>query len=229
LRVSNHAIKGENLMSAHCNSHSHSHSHDHDHLSAGDNSPRYRRILWAALVINLAMFGIEIGAGFQSGSVSLLADAIDFFGDGANYAVSLAVLSMGLAWRARAAVLKGVSMLGFGLFVAGSTVWSLIHGGTPEAFTMGAVGLLALAANLGVAAMLYAYREGDANMRSVWLCTRNDAIGNLAVMLAALGVFGTGTAWPDLLVAAVMAGLAIMGGVSVLRQARRELAWDASH
>lgn len=227
-------------MSAHCSSHAsrpspgdaatHSHGagHSHDDLPAGDDSPRYRRILWAALIINFAMFGIEIGAGFTSGSVSLLADAIDFFGDGANYAVSLAVLSMGLARRARAAVLKGLSMLGFGLFVAGSTAWSLMHGVAPEALTMGAVGLVALAANLSVAAMLYAYREGDANMRSVWLCTRNDAIGNMAVMLAALGVFGTGSAWPDLVVAAVMAGLAIYGGVSVLRQARRELAWDAA-
>ncbi len=228
-------------MSAHCSSHAsrpspgdaamHSHDagHSHDHLPAGDDSPRYRRILWTALIINFAMFAIEIGAGIASGSVSLLADAIDFFGDAANYGVSLAVLSMGLVMRARAALLKGVSMLGFGLFVGGSTLWSLLNGGTPEAATMGAVGLLALAANLGVAAMLYAYREGDANMRSVWLCTRNDAIGNMAVMLAALGVFGTGSAWPDLVVAAIMAGLAINGGVSVLRQALRELAWDASH
>ena len=209
-------------MSAHC----HDHDHDHNHLPAGDSSPRYRRILWAALIINFAMFGVEIGAGFQAGSVSLLADAIDFFGDAANYGVSLAVLSMGLAWRSGAAMLKGVCMLAFGLFVGGQALWSLSQGITPHAFTMGAIGLLALVANLAVAAMLYAYREGDANMRSVWLCTRNDALGNVAVMLAALGVFGTGTAWPDLLVAAVMAGLAITGGWSVLRQARRELAWD---
>ena len=88
---------------------------------------------------------------------------------------------------------------------------------------MGVVGALALAANLGVAWLLYAFREGDANMRSVWLCTRNDAIGNVAVLLAALGVFGTGTRWPDLLVAAVMAGLALAAGLSVIRQARQEL------
>ena len=198
------------------------HDHDHEHLPASD-TPRYRRVLWVALALNAAMFAVEIGAGFRSGSVSLLADAIDFFGDAANYAVTLAVLSMGLAWRARAAVLKGLSMVGFGLFVAGKTLWSATQGLPPEALTMGLVGALALGVNVAVALMLYAFREGDANMRSVWLCSRNDAIGNVAVMLAALGVFGTGTAWPDLAVAAVMAALALSGGWSVLRQARGEL------
>ena len=169
------------------------------------------------------MFAVELGAGLQSGSVSLLADAIDFFGDAANYAVTLAVLSMGMTWRSWAAVLKGLSMLGFGLFVVARTAWVAWHGGVPEAVTMGAVGLLALIVNVLVAGLLYAYREGDANMRSVWLCSRNDAIGNVAVMLAALGVVGTGTAWPDLAVAAVMAALAISGGITVLRHARAEL------
>ncbi|WP_395058674.1 cation transporter [Polaromonas sp.] len=208
-------------MSAHCC------DHDPAPSAAQANSPRYRRILWIALAVNLAMFGIEIGAGLQSGSVSLLADAIDFFGDAANYAVTLAVLSMGLVWRARAALLKAASMLGFGIFVLGRAAWVAWYGGTPEALTMGSIGLLALIANVAVAAMLYAYREGDANMRSVWLCSRNDAIGNLAVMLAALGVFGTGSAWPDLAVAAVMAGLAITGAYAVFKQARQELRWDA--
>ena len=198
------------------------HDHDHEHLSASD-TPRYRRVLWVALALNVLMFVIEIGAGFRSGSVSLLADAIDFFGDAANYGVTLAVLSMGLAWRALAAVLKGLSMLGFGLFVAGKTFWSATQGLPPEALTMGLVGMLALGVNVGVAVLLYAFREGDANMRSVWLCSRNDAIGNVAVMLAALGVFGTGSAWPDLAVAAAMAALALSGGWSVLRQARGEL------
>ena len=205
-------------MSANCCQH----DHDHEHLSATD-TPRYRRVLWVALALNAVMFAIEIGAGFRSGSVSLLADAIDFFGDAANYGVSLAVLSMGLAWRARAAVLKGLSMLGFGLFVIGKALWSAAQGVPPEALTMGLVGTLALGVNVGVALLLYAFREGDANMRSVWLCSRNDAFGNVAVMLAALGVFGTGTAWPDLLVAAAMAALALSGGWSVLRQARGEL------
>ena len=196
----------------------------HSHNNSGNaNSPRYRKILWAALIINLAMFGIEIGAGFRSGSTSLLADAIDFFGDAANYGVSLAVLSAGVVLRARAALLKGVCMMAFGLFVLGRAAWMYSLGGTPEAFTMGSIGLLALIANVAVAAMLYAYREGDANMRSVWLCSRNDAIGNIAVMLAALGVLGTGRAWPDLLVAAGMAILALAGGWSVIKHALGEI------
>jgi Co/Zn/Cd efflux system component len=181
-------------------------------------------VLWIALLVNALMFAVEIAAGLRSGSVSLLADAIDFFGDAANYGLTLAVLSLGFTWRSRAALLKAASMLGFGAIVIGKTLWSASHGVIPEPLSMGLVGTLALAANLGVAALLYAFREGDANMRGVWLCTRNDAIGNIAVMLAALGVFGTGSAWPDLAVAAVMACLAITSGWSVMRQARRELA-----
>jgi Co/Zn/Cd efflux system component len=204
-------------MSANCCEH----DHDHEHLSASD-TPRYRRVLWVALALNVLMFVIEIGAGFRSGSVSLLADAIDFFGDAANYGVTLAVLSMGLAWRARAAVLKGLSMLGFGVFVAGKTFWSATQGLPPEALTMGLVGMLALGVNVGVAVLLYAFREGDANMRSVWLCSRNDAIGNVVVVIAALGVWGTATAWPDLAVAALMAGLFLTSSVQILRQAWAE-------
>ncbi|WP_374643211.1 cation transporter [Hydrogenophaga sp.] len=184
---------------------------------------RYRRVLWVALWVNATMFLIEIGAGLSAGSLSLLADAIDFAGDALNYGVSLAVLASALAWRARAAILKAFSMMGFGLYVLGSALWSLWHGEVPDAPTMGVVALIALLANVSVAWMLYAFREGDANMRSVWLCSRNDAIGNLAVFLAALGVFGTGASWPDLLVASLMAGLALQGGWQVLRQARDEL------
>lgn len=170
------------------------------------------------------MFVVELGAGLSSGSASLLADAIDFLGDAANYGVSLLVLAMALQWRARAALLKGASMLAFGVFVIGRVAWGAWQGITPEALTMGSVGLLALAANVGVALLLHAWRDGDANMRGVWLCTRNDALSNVAVMLAALGVFGTGRNWPDLVVAGVMAALAISGGWSVVRQARQELA-----
>lgn len=187
------------------------------------NLARYRRVLWVALLLNAAMFGVELVAGWRAGSLSLLADAIDFAGDALNYGVSLAVLAAALQWRARAAVLKALSMMGFGLYVLGSAVWALWHGQPPEPLTMGVVAALALATNVGVAAMLYAFREGDANMRSVWLCSRNDAIGNVAVMLAAAGVFGTGAAWPDLLVAGLMAALALHGGWQVLRQARGEL------
>jgi Co/Zn/Cd efflux system component len=203
--------------------------HDHDHGHGGHlhvAAPGYRRVLWIALVVNALMFGVEIAAGLAADSVSLLADAIDFFGDAANYGLTLAVLGMGLSWRAWAAVAKALSMLAFGGVVLGRALWSASQGLTPEPMTMGVIGSLALAANLGVAMLLYAFREGDANMRSVWLCTRNDAIGNIAVLAAALGVFGTGTAWPDLAVAAVMASLAIGSGWSVMRQARRELAVD---
>jgi Co/Zn/Cd efflux system component len=193
------------------------------------NLKRYRRILWIALLVNAAMFLVEIVAGWRAGSLSLLADAIDFAGDALNYAVSLAVLASALAWRARAAILKAISMMGFGLFILGSAAWAVWNGTVPDATTMGVIGVLALVSNVAVAWMLYAFREGDANMRSVWLCSRNDAIGNLAVMLAALGVFGTGSAWPDLIVASLMAALALHGGWQVLRQARGELASDGEH
>lgn len=180
-------------------------------------------MLVVALLINLAMFGVELAGGWRAGSVSLLADAVDFLGDAANYAVSLWVLGMALAWRARAALLKGASMGLFGIFVLGRAVWSLTQGTVPEPMTMGVIGLAALLANVTVAALLWAWRDGDANMRSVWLCSRNDAIGNVAVMAAALGVFGTGTGWPDLIVAGVMGTLALSGARAVIVQARREL------
>jgi Co/Zn/Cd efflux system component len=199
------------------------HDHSHDHMAPAHASPRYRRVLWIALVVNALMFAVELWAGFGTGSVSLLADAIDFFGDAANYAVSLAVLTMALAWRARAAMVKGICMLAFGLFVIGKALWAARTGTPPEAFTMGAISLLALAANVGVAAILYAWREGDANMRSVWLCSRNDAVGNVAVFLAALGVQATASAWPDLAVAFAMGALAVSSAWAVLRQARAEL------
>ena len=206
--------------------HGHDHGHDHEVPRAADGSapPGYARVLWIALVANAAMALVEITSGLASGSVSLLADAVDFAGDAANYALSLVVLSMAVVWRSRLAWLKGWAMAAFGVFVVGRALWTWATGRVPEPLTMGLVGLLALAVNLGVAWLLYAYREGDANMRSVWLCTRNDAIGNLAVLGAALGVFGTGHAWPDLVVALVMAALALTASISVLRHARAELA-----
>lgn len=204
-------------MSAHCC------KHETPKAETLINPGRYRKILWIALIVNAAMFLVEIGAGVQAGSLSLLADAVDFAGDAMNYAVSLAVLASALAWRARAAMLKAFSMMGFGLYVLGAAIWSVWNGEVPQAMTMGVVALMALTANVAVAWMLYAFREGDANMRSVWLCSRNDAIGNLAVFIAAFGVFGTGSAWPDLAVASLMAVLALHGGWTVLQQARGEL------
>jgi len=185
--------------------------------------PKYRNALWIALVLNALMFVVELGASWTSGSVSLLADSIDFFGDAGNYALSLAVLGMATTARSRAAVFKAACMGAFGVFVLGRAVWSLHSGQPPEPATMGAVGVAALAVNGGVAWMLYRFRAGDANMRSVWICSRNDALGNLAVMLAAMGVLGTGSAWPDLLVATVMAVLALTGAAAVHKQARGEL------
>lgn len=193
-----------------------------------DRSSAYRRVLWVALVINAAMFAVEAAAGLIAGSVSLQADALDFFGDAANYALSLSVLSLALVWRARAALVKGLSMGLFGVWVLGAAAFNIAGGATPHAVTMGVVGFVALIANVGVALLLYRFREGDANMRSVWLCSRNDAIGNAAVMVAALGVFGTGTLWPDIAVAAVMAGLALSASIETVRAALRELKTGAA-
>lgn len=200
--------------------------HSHDPTFADD--PRWRRVLWLALAANGAMFFIEIIAGLGADSRALQADALDFLGDSANYAISLGVAGMALAWRARAALFKAATMLLFGLWVFGSAIWGFIGGTAPHAETMGIIGALALAVNVAVALLLYRYRTGDANMRSVWICSRNDAIGNLAVMGAALGVFGTGQSWPDLVVAAIMAALAIWGSIDVFRQARGELAAAAA-
>ncbi|WP_299308188.1 cation transporter [uncultured Croceicoccus sp.] len=188
------------------------------------NNPRWRMILWIALIANAAMFVVEIVAGVAADSRALQADALDFFGDAANYAISLGVAGLALSWRAKAALFKAATMLAFVLWVVGYALYGLIVGANPEPQTMGVIGTLALIVNVIVALLLFRYREGDANMRSVWICSRNDAIGNIAVLGAALGVFGTGQAWPDLLVATIMAALAIWGSVEVFGQARRELA-----
>lgn len=183
----------------------------------------WRRALWIALGVNAIMFAVEMTAGALSGSRSLQADALDFLGDSANYAISLGVAGMALAWRARAALLKGVTIFGFGLYVIGAAIWAAIIGASPDPEVMGVIGALALVANIAVALILYRFRNGDSNMRSVWICSRNDVLGNVAVLLAALGVFGTGTAWPDLIVATLMALLALSGGWSIIRLARQEI------
>ena len=187
------------------------------------NDPRWRRALWIALGVNAGMFALEMAAGAAADSRALQADALDFLGDAANYAISLLVAGMALAWRARAALAKGFTLIGLGGWVMITAILAALGGAAPQPELMGIIGALALAANTGVAIMLYRFRTGDANMRSVWICSRNDAIGNIAVMAAALGVFGTGTAWPDLIVAAILALLGISGGVQIVRQARREL------
>jgi Co/Zn/Cd efflux system component len=199
-----------------------------DCTSARSRDAGYRRVLWAVLAVNAAMFGVEIGAGLAAGSASLQADALDFLGDAANYAISLFVVGMALRYRAMAALAKGATMFAFGLWVIAVTIWHVLHGTLPHAFTMGAVGSAALLANAASFALLWAYRDGDSNMRSAWICTRNDVLGNLAVLLAAIGVFGTGTGWPDVIVAAIMSALALQGATIVFRQAMAELRQDES-
>lgn len=182
----------------------------------------WKALVWA-LVLNLVLFVVELLGSYRSGSVSLLADAVDFLGDAVNYGATLVVLDMALPWRSRLALGKGSVMAGWGALVLVQAVWSLFHGTVPEAHTMTAIGALALATNLLVAVLLYRHRTGDANRRAVWLCTRNDAIGNLAVLGAAQLVGFTGRGWPDLLVAVGMAVLGLWSGIAVMRQARREI------
>ena len=191
--------------------------------SAPKPDARYQRILWAALGINLAMFFVEIAASFVSGSVSLQADALDFLGDAANYAIALVVVGMALRWRASAALLKGGVMGAFGLWVAVSTVYNAIYVTVPTAEIMGAIGLVALAANFVVAALLYRYRQSDSQALSVWLCTRNDVLVNLAVIAAGAGVWASNTAWPDIVVAAVIAYLGLSSAVKIVRRALGEV------
>lgn len=185
--------------------------------------PRYRRALWVALVLNAAMFGVELASSFAAQSVSLLADAIDFLGDAGNYAVALFVLGLAPVWRSRTALWKGWLMVGYGVFVLGKSAWQWAAGVVPEPVIMGWVSVLALAVNVGVAALLYAHRTGDAQARSVWLCSRNDALGNIAVLAAAGGVWATAQGWPDIAVALVLAALALTSGASVIGHARAEL------
>lgn len=187
------------------------------------NDPRWRKVLWIALGLNATMFAVEIIASIVTGSRSLQADALDFLGDSANYAISLGVVGMALAWRARAALVKGLTILLFGLAVLASAVWGLIEGVTPDPLAMGVVGFMALVVNVSVALMLYRYRTGDSNMRSVWICSRNDAINNLLVIGAGLAVMWSSSGIPDQLVAFVMALLGISGGWQIVRQATIEL------
>ena len=199
-------------MSASC-------GHDHHFDGVSDD---YKRRLWAVIAINAAMFGVEMTAGQLSGSQALKADALDFFADAATYFVSLMVIGQAVRVRTTAAFAKGISLFGMGLWVAGSTLYQLLVLGVPEHQVMGVVGFLALIANVASVLILMRYKDGDANVRSVWLCSRNDAIGNVAVMIAAAGVWFTATAWPDLIVAGVMSGLFLSSSVQILRQSLRE-------
>ncbi|MQY41958.1 cation transporter [Epibacterium sp. SM1969] len=185
-------------------------------------SADYKRRLWLVIAINAVMFGVELTAGQMAGSQALKADALDFLGDALTYGLSLAVIGSSLIVRSRAALLKAMSLLGMGLWVFGSTIYHVFVLGLPQAEVMGSIGFLALAANLTSVFLLVRYKDGDANVRSVWLCSRNDAIGNVAVMFAALGVWGTSTGWPDLIVAGLMATLFVNSAIRILIQALAE-------
>ncbi|MDK4563992.1 cation transporter [Kingella kingae] len=195
----------------------------HTHETHNDVTPTYRKVLIVALVVNFTMFLLEIFMGMKAGAVSLFADSMDFFGDAANYTVSLFLLSSTLQTRAKMSLIKGGSMLIFGVIVLISTMYYFIRGELPHSGEMGAIGALALLANVSVAVMLYRFRTGDSNMQSVWLCSRNDAIGNVAVMIAATCVYFTQSQLPDLIVALMMAALAIQSGWQVVKLARKEL------
>lgn len=200
-------------MVAHC-------GHD---VGFDGSDPKFRRALILVILINFLMFGIEMMAGHISGSQALMADALDFFADGITYTISLIVIGKALRVRSLAAMAKGISLLLMGLWVMGSTIYTVFYIETPKAEIMGIIGCLALLANVASVFILMRWRDGDANVRSVWLCSRNDAIGNVAVMLAALGVFGTGSGWPDLLVAGIMATLFIGSSVNIIMQSNNEI------
>ena len=194
----------------------------HTHGPFDGMSADYRRRLWAVIVINAAMFVVEMAGGQLAGSQALQADALDFFADAVTYGISLAVIGASIRVRTTAAAAKGVSLFVMGLWVVGSTIYRVFYVGMPEAPIMGAIGFLALIANLSSVLLLVNYKDGDANVRSVWLCSRNDAIGNVIVMAAALGVWGSGTPWPDLVVAAIMGGLFLSSSFQILTHSLRE-------
>jgi Co/Zn/Cd efflux system component len=201
----------------------------HHNASFEGMDPRYKRILWTVIAINAAMFIVEMTAGALAGSQALQADALDFLGDTLTYGLSLAVIGRSIVVRSNAALLKGASLLLMGAWVFGATAYQLLVLGVPSAGVMGGVGFLALAANVASVLLLARYKDGDANVRSVWLCSRNDAIGNVIVMIAALGVWGTATAWPDLAVAFIMAGLFLYSSMLILRQAWAEYSTGEDH
>jgi len=192
-------------------------------------SDDYKRRLWIVIAINAMMFTIEMIAGQYAESQALQADALDFLGDTLTYGISLAVIGASVRIRTNAALAKGISLMLMGAWVFGSTMYRVFYTGVPEAGIMGVIGLMALMANLASVFILMAYKDGDSNVRSVWLCSRNDAIGNIAVMIAALGVWGTTTGWPDLIVASIMAGLFLSSSVQIIRQALEERREENAH
>jgi Co/Zn/Cd efflux system component len=203
--------------------------HCHHDVAFDGMSDGFKRALWAVIAINATMFVVEMSAGAFAGSQALKADALDFLGDTATYALSLYVIGKSVKTRSKAALFKGLSLAVMGLWVFGATAYRVLVLGVPKPEIMGAIGFLALAANLASVFILMRFRNGDANVRSVWLCSRNDAIGNVAVIGAAGGVWLTATAWPDLIVAAIMAGLFCWSSFHITRQALFEHANGHAH
>ena len=201
----------------------------HSHGTFDGMSKDYRRRLWLVIALNGGMYIVEMIAGQAAGSKALQADALDFFGDAVTYGISLAVIGASLKTRALAALAKGTSLFLMGVWVAATTLYQVFVLGVPQAAVMGSIGFLALAVNLASVLLLVRYKDGDANVRSVWLCSRNDAIGNVAVMLAAAGVWGTASAWPDLIVAGLMAALFVSSSVQILSQAIKEYRHKTEH
>ncbi len=199
----------------------------HDHCDAKtEQSTAYRKVLWICLIANAVMFVVQMIASYAAHSVSLLANSADFFSDAANYGISLYVLNLSLRQKAKASMFKGVSLGLVGLWVAFETLHHALQPELPEPFIMAAISVVALAVNVGCAVLLYKYRGGDSNRESVWICSRNDAIGNIAVMIAAAGVFASNTSWPDIIVAAILGWLAVTGAWRIITSARKELVYE---
>ncbi len=198
----------------------------HDHCNNSGQlgvSAEYRKVLWICLIANALMFVVQMIASYAAHSVSLLANSADFFSDAANYGISLYVLDQSLRQRAKASLFKGISLGLVGLWVAFETLHHALQPELPKPLIMAAISVVALAVNVGCAMLLYKYRGGDSNRESVWICSRNDAIGNIAVMIAAAGVFASSTIWPDIIVAAILGWLAVSGSWRIIKSARKEL------
>ena len=186
-------------------------------------SPKYKKAWWIVLILNLSMFFVEIVMGVKSGSTSLLSDSLDFLGDSANYLISLIVLPMALSYRAKASMVKGLTMGGFGLFILMTTIYRVFYGEMPSYSEISIVGFLALLVNVSALLILLKFRDGDSNVRSVWVCSRNDAIGNVAVILAGMAVYFFQSKYPDLIVAFVLAFLALQASQEIIKRAWAEL------
>jgi cation diffusion facilitator family transporter len=202
--------------------------HDHCNESGQSSvSAEYRKVLWICLIANAVMFVAQMIASYAAHSVSLLANSADFFSDAANYGISLYVLNLSLRQKAKASLFKGVSLGLVGLWVAFETLHHALQPELPKPFIMAIISVVALAVNVGCAGLLYKYRGGDSNRESVWICSRNDAIGNIAVMIAAAGVFASNTIWPDIIVAAILGWLAVTGAWRIIKSAKKELKHEA--